>query len=195
MAHRFNPDRLHRLNDPARERMLDPAVLWEGFGAERPGGVIDLGAGTGFFAVRFAPRLAPGGTIWACDTDPDMVAWMREHLTADQLAHITPFETRENAVGLPDGSADLAYLINVYHELDDAPRMLGELLRILKPGAPVAVVDWRKEPMPHGPPIDRRVEGEVIRRQMEHAGLSGVAEPAPLPFHVFLTGRKEPVSL
>jgi hypothetical protein len=126
MAHRFNPDRLHRLNDPEREKMLDPDLLWEGFGAESP------------------------------------------------------------------GSVDLAYLIDVYHELEDAPRMLGELLRLLKPGAPLAVVDCKKDPMPHGPPVARRVEEEAIKRQMERAGLAGVAEPASLPFHAFLTGHKEP---
>jgi SAM-dependent methyltransferase len=191
MGHRFNPDRLHRLNDPAREEMLDPAVLWEGFGADRPGCVVDLGAGTGFFAVRFIPRLAPGGTIWACDTDPGMVAWMRENLTPPQLARVTPLETGENEIGLPDGCADLVYLVNVYHDLDDAPRMLQELLRLLKPGSPLAVVDWKKEPMPHGPPVGRRVDGDVIRRQMERAGLVRVAEPAVLPFHVFLAGRKD----
>jgi ubiquinone/menaquinone biosynthesis C-methylase UbiE len=193
MARTFNPDRLAVLKDPEREKMLDPEVLWRGFGAEHPLSVIDLGAGTGFFAVRFIPWLGRGGTIWACDTDPGMVAWMREHLSAAQLAKVAPLEIEENAVGLPDACADLVYLVNVYHELDDAPRMLWELLRLLKPGAPLAVVDWKKESMRHGPPVAHRVEGAVIRAQMERAGLCGVAEPFALPFHVFFTGRKEPV--
>jgi len=191
MAHRLDPDRLHRLNDPEREKMLDPDVLWQGFASERPGCVVDLGAGTGFFAVRFIPHLARGGTIWACDSDPGMVAWMTEHLTEEQRAHVRPLQTGGHEIGLPDASADLAYLINVYHELDDAPRTLREILRVLKPESPLAVVDWRKEPMPHGPSVARRVAAEVIRRQMEQAGLAGVAEPSRLPFHVFLTGRKQ----
>ena len=192
MAHKFNPERLARLNDPGREKMLDPALLWKGFGVDRPGSVVDLGAGTGFFAVRFIPHLARGGTIWACDTDPAMVAWMEKHLSPAQLAHVRPLEVEENAVGLPDGFADLVYLVNVFHELEDAPRMLGELLRLLKPGAPLAVVDWKNEPMEHGPPVDHRVDRGTIRTGMERAGLQGVSEPGPLPFHVFLTGRKEP---
>lgn len=190
MAHKFNPERLARLNDPEREKMLDPAVLWQGFGVKEPSSVIDLGAGTGFFAVRFARWIARGGSIWACDTDPGMVAWMKEHLTPAQLARVMPFEIEENAVGLPDACADLVYLINVYHELDDAPRMLWELMRLLKPGAPLAVVDWQKKPMEHGPPVERRVEAAAIRSQMERAGLQGVRRPAELPFHEFLAGRK-----
>jgi SAM-dependent methyltransferase len=190
MAHKFNPDRLAVLNDPERERMLDPAVLWRGFGVDRPGSVIDLGAGTGFFAVRFVPWLARGGMVWACDTDPGMVAWMREHLSPAQLARVTPFEIGENAIGLPDACADLVYLVNVYHELEDPARMLWELLRLLKPGAPLAVVDWKKEPMPQGPPLASRAEKDAIRSQMERSGLRGVAEPAELPCHVFLVGRK-----
>lgn len=190
MAHKFNPERLARLNDPEREKMLDPDALWRGFGASEPSSVIDLGAGTGFFAVRFAPRLARGGTIWACDTSPVMVAWMKEHLTPAQLARVRPLEIEENAVGLPDASADLAYLVNVYHELDDAPRMLWELLRLLKPGAPLAVVDWKKEPMEHGPPLERRVSADVIRSQMERAGLQSVRRAGELPLHEFIVGRK-----
>jgi ubiquinone/menaquinone biosynthesis C-methylase UbiE len=190
MAHKFNPDRLARLNDPEREKMLDPAVLWRGFGVDEPSSVIDIGAGTGFFAVRFAPRLARSGTIWACDAEPVMVAWMKEHLTPAELARVTPLEIEENAVGLPDACADLAYLINVYHELDDAPRMLWELLRLLKPGAPVAVVDWKKEPMEHGPPLEHRVAADTIRSQLERAGLQGVRRAAELPFHEFFAGRK-----
>jgi ubiquinone/menaquinone biosynthesis C-methylase UbiE len=190
MAHKFNPERLARLNDPEREKMLDPAVLWRGFGVEEPSSVVDLGAGTGFFAVRFAPRLARGGTIWACDTEPVMVAWMKDQLTPSQLARVTPLEIGENAVGLPDACADLVYLINVFHELEDASRMLWELLRLLKPGAPLAVVDWKKEPMEHGPPLERRVEAGQIRSRLERAGLQGVRRPAELPFHEFLVGRK-----
>ena len=190
MAHKFNPEHLARLNDPEREKMLDPVVLWQGFGVEEPSSVIDLGAGTGFFAVRFARWIARGGSIWACDTDPAMVAWMKEHLTPAQLARVMPFEIEENAVGLPDACADLVYLVNVYHELDDAPRMLWELMRLLKPGAPLAVVDWQKRPMEHGPPVERRVEAAQIRSRMERAGLQGVRRPAELPFHEFLVGRK-----
>jgi ubiquinone/menaquinone biosynthesis C-methylase UbiE len=142
--------------------------------------------------VRFIARLAPGGTIWACDTDPFMVAWMREHLSAAQLERVTPLQTGEHEIALPDASADLAYLINVYHDVEDAPRMLQELRRLLKPGAPLAVVDWKKEPMPHGPAIERRVDGSVIRREMERAGFGRVGEAVQLPFHVFLSGRREP---
>jgi ubiquinone/menaquinone biosynthesis C-methylase UbiE len=190
MAHKFNPARLALLNDPERETMIDPAVLWQGFGVEAPSTVIDLGAGTGFFAVRFAPRLARGGTIWACDTEPVMVAWMKEHLTSAELARVTPLEIEENAIGLPDACADLVYLVNVFHELGDAARMLWELLRLLKAGAPLAVVDWKKEPMEHGPPIDHRVDAQEIRSRLERAGLQAVRRAAELPFHEFFVGRK-----
>jgi hypothetical protein len=51
----------HRLDTPEREKMPDPHVLWEGFGVEHPGWAVDLGAGTGFLAVRFIPHPAHGG--------------------------------------------------------------------------------------------------------------------------------------
>lgn len=190
MSHKFNPEHMELLEDPGRERMLPPEILWNGFGVERPRAVVDLGAGTGFFAARFAPWLAADGVIWACDTNPLMIQWMQRHLSPSRLARIKPTLVEEGSVGLPDRSVDLVYLINTYHELENPSRMLGELARTLAPGATLAVVDWKKEPMADGPPLEHRVEAKVIRGDLKRAGLRSITELAALPFHTFVVGRK-----
>ena len=194
MAMKFDPSRLARLNDPARTRYLDIEALWRGFGVESPGQVVDLGAGTGFFAARFAGRLAPGGTIHACDSSQLMVDWMKANLEADPPARIEALLVRESSIDLPDSSIDLLYMINVFHELADPVKSLAEARRVLRPGAPVAIVDWKKgdsifEGERHGPPNERRVEASAARTALEEAGFTDIRQLDTLPLHFFLVGR------
>jgi ubiquinone/menaquinone biosynthesis C-methylase UbiE len=196
MSTKFDPRRLGRLNDPARTLYLDIDRMWEGFGVDRPHSVVDLGAGTGFFAVRFAPLLATGGTVHACDSSPLMVDWMRANLTQAQLRAVVPMVVTENAIGLPDGSVDLLYMINVHHELAEPARLLAEARRILRPGAPLAVIDWKKRETlfngeSHGPPLDRRVDEAAIRTDLEAAGFTDIRRHDWLPLHSFLVARAD----
>ena len=195
MGLKFDPSRLDRLNDPSRTRFMDIGLVWEGFAVERPHCVVDLGAGTGFFAVRFAPFMAPGGRIHACDSSQFMVDWMKANLTPPQLESVLPTLVGESAIDLPDKSVDLLYMINVHHELEDPGRTLREARRLLRPKAPVAIIDWKKEETvfegeSHGPPLARRVEPAEIRRSLDAGGLTDIRELDSLPLNSFIVARK-----
>jgi len=196
---KFDPSRLARLNDPARTRYLDIDLLWKGFGVQRPRAVVDLGAGTGFFAVRFAPLLAEAGLIHACDVSELMVDWMRTNLSPVEKESVIPLKVSENSIDLPDGSVDLFYMINVYHELAEPSRLLAEARRLLRPDAPVAIVDWKKQETSfegerHGPPVERRVEPEAVIADLEAAGLTDIRRRDSLPLHFFLVARASTAS-
>ncbi len=191
---KFDPARLARLNDPTRTRYLDIDLMWKGFGVSRPRVVVDLGAGTGFFAIRFAPLLAEAGLIHACDTSDLMVDWMKANLTPLEKKSVVPLKVAENSIDLPDGSVDLFYMINVYHELAEPSRLLAEARRLLRPGAPVAVVDWKKQETTfegerHGPPVERRVEPDMVIADLAAAGLTDIRRHDWLPLHFFLVAR------
>jgi ubiquinone/menaquinone biosynthesis C-methylase UbiE len=196
---KFDPGRLARLNDPTRTRYLDIDLMWKGFGVQRPRAVVDLGAGTGFFAVRFAPLLAEAGLIHACDVSELMVDWMRTNLSPVEKESVIPLKVSENSIDLPDGSVDLFYMINVYHELAEPSRLLAEARRLLRPGAPVAIVDWKKQETSfegerHGPPVEGRIEPEAAIADLVAAGLTDVRRHDWLPLHFFLVARASTTS-
>lgn len=125
-----------------------------------PGMVVaDIGAGTGFFALPFARAVGPAGMVWAVDLQPAMLKILEEKLRQEGAPH--NIELREGQAadtGLADGSCDLAFLGNIWHELDEPGTVLVELRRILRPGGRVAILDWRTGvPHPPGPPPEHRV--------------------------------------
>ena len=66
------------LEDPSRDGWQKPAQVVETL-ALRPGqDVADIGAGTGYFSVRFAKTVGPGGTVFAVDIDQGLIDHLNE---------------------------------------------------------------------------------------------------------------------
>ncbi len=189
-AYRFDPAKLDKLNDVARLDDLVPDLMWHAFGAPGAASVVELGAGTGMFAREFAERMPDEGTLVAVDSEPLMVAWMTEHLAAGPGARITPLLADASALPLADASADLVYSVNLWHELDDHAAALAETMRVLVPGGLVAVVDWKAEQTPKGPPLAHRTPAEEIARALETAGFTDACIHPVLRYHSVVTARR-----
>ncbi len=188
-AHRFDPAKLPKLNDPARFIDLIPETIWEAFGVADPETVVELGAGTGIFAIEFAEKMTDA-KIYAVDGEPVMLEWMHSHLPSTLAGVVIPVDADVTDVSLSSGSADLVYSINVHHELEDAPAMLREAMRLLRPGGVLGIVDWRLEDTKPGPPMAHRIGGPAIAQQVENAGFSSVRLLDVLPRHDIVVGRR-----
>jgi sugar phosphate isomerase/epimerase len=82
----------------------------------------------------------------------------------------------------------------VFHELADPVATLREARRLLRPAAPVAVIDWKNEETSfegerHGPPAARRVDPAAILAALREAGFAGIRALQTLPLHTFLVAR------
>ena len=144
----------------------------------KPGMVIaDIGAGTGFFALPFARAVQPGGAVWAVDLQPEMLHLLEEKLRQENSSdNIRPLEGDATHTGLPDGACDLAFLANIWHELDDSHVVLAEMRRILRLSGRIAILDWRSDvPYPPGPPPHHRVAADQAEAALRGAGWRNVS--------------------
>jgi ubiquinone/menaquinone biosynthesis C-methylase UbiE len=107
--------------------------MWRALGNPDPKVIVDVGAGTGLFACRFAD-LAPEAQIYAIDTEPVMVRWMLTHRPLHLCDRLHPRVGRESAIPLGSGEADLAVMINLHHELVDPLSTYRDVLRVLRIG-------------------------------------------------------------
>lgn len=188
-SRKFDPAKLAKLNDPKRLEILNPEVIWAKADLRDPKVLVDIGADTGFFALPFSKKLK-AGKVYACDVSEDMITWMENNLPMESRGVIIPLKMGERSVPLPDGIADLIYMINLHHELDDQVMVIKESLRLLKDGGKLMIIDWKKEETPEGPPFAIRVTDETIECQMLACGFTKIKKHAVLQYHNFLIGEK-----
>lgn len=170
MGHmKFDSAKLERLNDPARFESIRPDILWQRAGVASPTVIVEIGAGTGLFAAKFA-ELAPTATVFAADTEPVMIEWMRQNRAEVACGRVVPLLSRETQVPLPDAMADLVAMVNLHHELADPDALLAEALRLLRPGGRLLVCDWAARETPKGPPPSVRVTAAALLTQLQAVG-------------------------
>ena len=119
----------------------------------RPGMTIaDIGAGSGYYTVRLAPRLMPTGRVIAEDIFPTTVTRLRARVKEARLTNVQVVLGRPDNPLLPAASVDAALLVHMYHEVTQPYALLWHLRDALKPGGKVAIVDVDRPPRQHGTP-------------------------------------------
>jgi ubiquinone/menaquinone biosynthesis C-methylase UbiE len=161
----------HKLEDPERLKWMPPAEVQSHLRLRAGMRVADIGAGTGYFAIPMATAVGASGHVFAVDPQPEMIEKLRAKLdAAGEPKNISLHEGAASGVPLPDGSVDVAFYANIWHEIDDHEAVLREAFRIIVPAGTIGILDWRKDKAsPPGPPQEHRIAVDsVVSLLAEH---------------------------
>jgi ubiquinone/menaquinone biosynthesis C-methylase UbiE len=188
MPHRFeNAEQWATVfDDPARDAWQQPDAVMTALELQPAMTVADVGAGTGYFTVRLA-RAVPDGRVIATDIEPDMVRYLAERATKEQLTNITAVQCGATDPKLPAGAVDRILVVDVWHHLPDRVAYARGLAASLKPGGKVAIVDFTMEAT-HGPPRKHRLLPDAIMADLRAAGLTPSLSPTRLPEQYIVIG-------
>lgn len=173
-------------DDPERDKWQMPDRIVEVLALRPTDRVADIGAGTGYMAVRFAHTLKDG-TVFAVDIEPNMVKHMAERARAAGIANLRGIIGSETSPNLPE-PVDVVFLLNVYHHIDKRPDYFKRLRSSLTPGGRVAIVDFRPD-APAGAPKHMRLSAQRIADEMKAAGYQPAGSFDFLPRQSFLVFR------
>jgi predicted methyltransferase len=173
----------HVFDDPERDAWQKPHQVIQALGLRPDAVIADIGAGTGYFAVRFA-NMVPAGKVYAVDVEPDMVRYLAERAKKEKRANLVAVKGAAGDPRLPE-KADLVVLVDVYHHIEQRERYFRALAASLKPGGRVAVIDFRMD-SPSGPPKSARVAPERVKAELAAAGYALSEEHGFLPRQYFL---------
>ena len=173
----FDATQAHRLDNPDRTRHVPQAAIVAAV-SPYPGIVVaDIGSGIGYSLLPIVEAVAGDGTFYALDSQQRMLDELSARLADHPYgAKITPLLTPEDAVALADESVDVVMSVSTYHELPDRTQYNRDILRALKPGGKLVVIDWK--PLAEGaervagPPADHRVAAEKAHAEMRSAGFA-----------------------
>jgi SAM-dependent methyltransferase len=185
MPHRFEnaEEWAGRFEDPARDAWQKPEEVIAALALPPDAQVADIGAATGYFAVRLA-RALPQGRVLGVDIEPDMVRYLAERARKEGLRQLLPVLGEPSDPKLP-GPVDLVLVVDTYHHLGDRVEYFRKLQGALTPRGRVAIIDYRQG-QPMGPPEQHKLSPEQVRQELESAGYRLTGEHGFLPHQYFL---------
>ena len=143
--------------------------------------VADLGAGSGYFSFRIAPKVGNAGKVLAVDVQDKMLGTIRTRMAAQRVTNIEVVKASETNPHLSANSVDIVLMVDVYHELSYPFEVMTKVREALKPNGRVVFVEYRKEDP--GVPIKQvhKMSVEQLEKEMKVIGLARVQTLETLP--------------
>ena len=177
------------LERPDRAAWQKPDAVVTALGLDSGETVFDLGAGSGYFTFRLA-KAVPRGKVIAGDTEPEMIRHIHHKAMSAGVRNIEVALIKPDDPTVPAG-ADLVFVCDVLHHVADRPAWLARLVAEMKPGARLAVIEFKKGKLPQGPPESAKLGRAQILALIKTAGLALASERADLlPYQILLVFRK-----
>ena len=140
--------------------------------------------------VTGSPRY-PGAAVLGVDAalhaGVGMVRYLGERARREGLGNVIPVEALADDANLPE-TADLALVVDTYHHIGHRIAYFSKLKAVLKPGARLAIVDFKAD-SPNGPPAAYRIPPERVVEELGAAGYELVETHPFLPRQYFLVFR------
>jgi ubiquinone/menaquinone biosynthesis C-methylase UbiE len=152
----------------------------------RPGSTVaDVGAGSGPLVPLVSRQVGSTGRLYATDLNADRLAEIKKVVASTSLENVTVLQGGESQTNLPDGCCDAIFMRLVYHHFGDPPAMNASLLRSLKPGGRLAILDFApnsKVSAPPGKRTDGASHGVMPATVVEELKAAGFVEVSEVPW-------------
>jgi len=133
--------------------------------------IADIGPGGGYFSQRFAEIVGEKGKVYAVDTNPDLLEFIKNSAKEKELNNIVPILTTEDRLDLPEKSLDFIFMRNVTHHIPNRVKYFKNLKKFLKPDGRIIIIEYKKGKFFTFRGIfGHDVPKEIITQEMEEAG-------------------------
>lgn len=180
------------LTRESREREEECTTLLKALHLKPGQTVADLGCGNGFYTLKIASKVAPGGRVLAVDIQPEMLQLLNERARVEKIAGVEPVLGTLVDPKLPERKLDLVLCVDAYHEFSHPKQMLAAIRKSLAPSGRLVLVEFRAEdPKVPIKPLHKMSKAQV-NKELTHNGFKLVEEFDKLPWqHVMFFERDE----
>lgn len=176
-----------RWNDPERDEWQRPEAVVEAMEIEEGMTVADLGAGTGYFVPHLAEAVGEEGEVVAIDIEESMLEFIDDKVDEQGLDNVRTLLAEPDDTGLQPDSVDRILTVNTWHHIPDREEYSAHLAERLVDGGSVFNIDFHED-SPTGPPVEHRLDPEVVIAEMEAGGLDAEVVDVDLPRQYVVVG-------
>ncbi len=170
--------------DPKRDKWQKPDLVIKELKLDRTMKVADIGAATGYFPVRLAKHV-PQGRVWAVDIEPNLVSHLNERARKEKLNNLFSILGSYGDPLIPE-KVDRIIIVDTYHHIEKRHLYFDNLKHYLSKGGQVAIVDFKKEDLPMGPPKKMKLSKNQVIEEMQSFGHKLIKDSNVLPYQYFL---------
>jgi ubiquinone/menaquinone biosynthesis C-methylase UbiE len=152
--------------------------------------VADIGAGSGFYTFRIAPKVAEG-KVFAVEIQDDAIAYLKNKSGELKLNNVEVIRGAEKSPNLPDHSIDLAIMVDVYHELLFPKEFLAAVKKALKPKGKLLLLEYKQEDPAVAIKPEHKMSVNQVEKELNASGFRLTENGQFLPIQHFLIFEKK----
>lgn len=145
-----------RFTGESREVHTARFAVLETIGLNKGSSIADVGAGTGLYVKLFAETVGSTGKVYAVDISEKFLKFIDENASADGLTNVETVLGEDRTTKLPNASVDFIFHSDTYHHFEFPAAMNADMLRALRSGGEMLVLDFE------------RIPGVTSERLLEH---------------------------
>jgi precorrin-6B methylase 2 len=192
IAQVMGPGGIPWLDRSGRDEEERPDVVIDALKLHGGETVVDLGAGSGYFTFRIAPKVGSRGKVVAVEIQDEMIDALRRRAKEQKVANIEIVKGTESDPHLSANSIDVVLLVDVYHELAYPFEVMTAVRKALKPGGRVVFVEYRKEDPKVAIKGLHKMTVAQLEREMQAVGLVRLQTVETLPLqHIVIFGKHQ----
>jgi len=158
-------------NKKASDPKSKPDQILETLALQPGQNIADIGAGGGYFSLRFADAVGREGQVYAVDTNPEFLEFIRNSAMEKGLNNVKTILATKDKLILPEKSLDFVFVRNVYHHLPNRVKYFRNLTGLLKPDGKVVIIEYKRGGLFSFHRIfGHYVHQEIIVGEMDEAG-------------------------
>jgi ubiquinone/menaquinone biosynthesis C-methylase UbiE len=180
---RFYGDERERRKWQDAESILASIGLRQGFT------FVDVGCGEGFFTLPAAKLVGRNGKVYGLDIDDEAIRRLKRKAAEENVKNLSLTAGEAEEIVLCKTCADIVFFSIVLHDFSDPAKVLINAKQMLKPTGRLVNLDWKKEPMELGPPLQIRFSVGHAAKLIEAAGFKIENSREAEPYHYLIIAR------
>ena len=156
--------------------LIDPKKCFEKLNLQKGIAFLDIACGKGFYCLAASSIIGTKGVVYGVDLWPEGIESLKAAAVkrgADNIKALVADAGQRLPV--EDLSIDVCLMATVLHDfvedqIDEG--VLNEIVRVLKPGGTLAVIEFKKIEGPPGPPIHIRLSPEDVEDMLSKYGIN-----------------------
>jgi ubiquinone/menaquinone biosynthesis C-methylase UbiE len=164
----------HSHHGKSSRAILSPVEVLKYTGLKNGDIFLDAGCGDGYISIEASEIVGENGKIYAVDVYPESIETVKEEINNRNLENIEAILADiTESIPLDENSVDTVLMANVLHGFvadREVESVMGNIVKVLKPGGVFAVVEFRKVENSTGPPSNVRISSDEVEDILKYHG-------------------------